>query len=425
MKYFALTILAAFGLLLGSGQVKFSSAATISVPCGASVDAAYHSAQPGDTLQLGACTYGGQQLTYDSSKATATSRVVIQGQSGTTFAGLTVSGAQHFELRNVQVNGWIFATALNKDGGGPRFSDAVFDGVNSNIFFVRTGLNITYRNGQIGPSHDSSSPTVGTYSGLPPSENVVFDNVHFYNVDRDNNPTGHVECLFVQESDGTVIRNSRFEQCDVMDLYVNAILGGKVTNMLVQNTRFDAATPSGFYSSDSGAWPVRYEFNSFGQSIVAQGASGCGNTRDSTSVNIPALLLQPCSSPPPTTTSTTTPTTTTTTTTSSSTTSTTTPTVTVTTTLPQDTTTIYSTTTLSAVTTTVDSCAPDPGYATCQDEISDLKNQLAAANALAADLRSQLDAANSQIDVLQHQLDAANNTITQIKAWLAQVPALP
>lgn len=259
---------------------------------------AYLRASPGDTVEMAGGSYGSGSLSYDPAKIGAGARVVFRPALGAavSFGGITVSGAQHFEIHDISAPGWIFCTARDKDGGGPRFSDALFENVTCNIFFVRTALDVTYRGGQIGPSHDSSSPTIGSYPGLPPSENVVIDGTHFYDVDRRDAPGGHLEGLFVQESDGTQVLNCHFEQCEVMDLYVNAIFGGRVTNMLVQNTRFEATSPSGYYSCDSGAWPVRYVGNSFGQSIIAQGASGCGNRRDSSSVTVPAALLQPCPS---------------------------------------------------------------------------------------------------------------------------------
>ena len=149
---------------------------------GASWDAAYRAAAPGDVITLASGTYGSQTLRYDASKTSSTD-VVFQPAAGATVTingDLDILGAKHITIKNVKVTSWIFGTPQNGSSGGARMEDMTFEGVTSSIFFVRAAKDVTYRGGQIGPSHGSSSarPSAPT-PGYLPSENVVIDGVKF------------------------------------------------------------------------------------------------------------------------------------------------------------------------------------------------------------------------------------------------------
>ncbi|MEZ5098366.1 MAG: choice-of-anchor Q domain-containing protein [Thermoleophilia bacterium] len=186
---------------------------------------------------------------------------------------LSIKGARDVEFRGFEADD-LFIVPLNGPDGGPRPENVAFRNMTTRFFFVRSGKRVSIVGGSVGGIDEAISSTIGTYPGLPVSEDVLIDGVTFHDVTRDANPTGHIECLFVQESDRVVIRRSRFTRCDVMDVYVNDILGGTITNLTIENNAFDQPGDGGSYAvyvyPRGTGGNVRY--NSFGASIIFDGA---------------------------------------------------------------------------------------------------------------------------------------------------------
>jgi len=264
-----------------------SAAQSVTLKPGDSWNTAYHAAAAGDVITLSAGTYSSQTLTYDASKTSSTD-VVFQPASGATVTingDIDVLGAKHITIRGVTVSSWIFGTPQNGSSGGARMEDMTFENVKTSVFFVRAAKDVTFTGGQIGPNHDAGSSTIGTYSGLAPSENVVIENTRFFDIDRLNDPSEHVECLFIQDAVGTVIRNDVFDQCEVFDIYMNSIVGVTVPkNTLIEGNTFGAPTPTGYYAiyigSGNGTVLRNNKFLQMGLSEESDvvNTSGCGNT---------------------------------------------------------------------------------------------------------------------------------------------------
>jgi hypothetical protein len=63
-------------------------------------------------------------------------------------------------------------------------------------------------------------------------------------MDRSQAPGGHMECLFVQESDRVTIQNSTFTNCSIMDVFVSPIVSTNApTNLMLKGNRFERPTP--------------------------------------------------------------------------------------------------------------------------------------------------------------------------------------
>jgi hypothetical protein len=98
--------------------------------------------------------------------------------------------------------------------------------------------------------------------------------VLFHDVTRSSSAV-HTECLQVAGTTNMIIRNSRFHHCDVFDLsFTEYNNSGKVTNLLLENNFFDAATDGGYFAvnlsqfSGGKAW-----YNSSAQAWVIQGTN--------------------------------------------------------------------------------------------------------------------------------------------------------
>lgn len=211
----------------------------MAVPCGANINSAIALAAPGAVLQLGSCSYPNQNFT-------TTIPVTVQGNgSATTVGDIDAHGAQNIALKNFDARD-SFWVPQNGSSGGRLTSNMSTDGVNFTAggIFLRGCQGCSFRNGASGNTHDASSQTIGTYSGLAPSRNILIDNWNFHDMDRSANPGGHMECLFIQESDGVTVSNSIFQRCSIMDIFVSPIVGTVVpTNITIKGNTFRTPTP--------------------------------------------------------------------------------------------------------------------------------------------------------------------------------------
>ena len=227
---------------------------TRSAPC-ASLGRAYAVAKAGDIVELASGTYGDQEI--GGSRNRTGDRVVFRPAAGATVAlgGVTFDNASRVELRDIRINNWYM-----------RYSSyVVFQNVSTRFFFIRASDHVSLLGGSVGGIQDGTSPTIGNFAGKPPSSDILVDGVLFHDVGRQENRAAHIECLFLQEAVGVVIRNSRFTRCDVMDLYVSPVQGGPTaSNVLIENNWLDAPTDGGYYAMeihpDAGTVPHNFTF---------------------------------------------------------------------------------------------------------------------------------------------------------------------
>lgn len=224
-------------------------------PC-RTLDRAYAVARLGQTVELAAGSYEGDHEIGAAAK-TGSGVVVFRPASGAsvTVGGITLRGQTHVEFRDLTAGSWFVRNVR----------DVTFRNVTTNFFFIRSSDSVRVLGGSVGPIQDGTSPTIGNYAGEPPSSNILVDRVLFHDIGRQNCPGCHVECLFLQESNGVVIRNSKFTRCDVMDLYISPTQGGPTaSNVLIENNWFDTPTDGGYYAvnlnPDPGTDPRNFVF---------------------------------------------------------------------------------------------------------------------------------------------------------------------
>jgi hypothetical protein len=216
------------------------AACTSTSPC-ASFNRAYQLAKPGQTVEVAAGSYSAQTIT-PSSRQDASPVVFRPEPNGAVSTGeIRINGASGLELRDLTINDYYVAEGS---------SSITFRNVSTRFFFIRSASAISIIGGSVGGEGDAVSPTVGaTDQSAEPSRDVVIDGVDFHDITRANKPSNHVECLFVQSVDGLTVRNSRFHNCDVFDVYVHKIgIGPVPANVTFEDDFFDAATNGGFYS---------------------------------------------------------------------------------------------------------------------------------------------------------------------------------
>jgi chitodextrinase len=230
-----------------------SSACTQSAPC-RSFGRGYAMAQLGQTVEVAGGSYGDQGF---SGSKSGSGVVTFRPASGAAVStgDMSLNGQNHIEFQNMTIDNWY----------AKYVSDITFRNINQRFFFVRVSSNVRILGGSVGPSQDGTSPTIGNYAGESPSTNITVEGVLFHDIGRQNAPGAHVECLFLQEASGVVIRNNKFTRCDIMDLYVSPVQGGiTASNVTVENNWFDQPTDGGYYAfnihPDGSAPPSNFTF---------------------------------------------------------------------------------------------------------------------------------------------------------------------
>ncbi len=219
-----------------------SNPCTTSRPC-RTFNRAYHVAPSGAAVEVRAGSYGDQLI---SAPRPAGQPVIFQPapRASVTLGELRTdsNGAGNFEVRGMTLADAYLASGTH---------DVTFRNDTMKLFYLRTTTNVSFLGGRVGGLLLSpNSPTIGA-ADTAPSKNTVIDHVLFHDIRIDPSvvPAQHGECLFVQEADGLVIRNSTFRDCSDFDIYFHQISGGgNPKNVLVENNFFGATTEGGFYT---------------------------------------------------------------------------------------------------------------------------------------------------------------------------------
>jgi hypothetical protein len=225
-----------------------SATCTRSAPCG-SLNRAYRLASPGQTIEIAGGTYADTSLPLDSTK-TAAKDVVFAAAAGARprFSAALHIGARHVELRGMQLSEtvWIDETAQNVTLRGNTMK-------NFQVFSSGTQAprNISFIGGSAGPSVDDNNRIAsnGTSTTASPT-NILIDGMRIHDFTLSAGSAAHVECLQVWAVDGLTIRDSRFRNCAVFDIFLQKLPGGAAatpSNILIENN-FMQCCRSGYYA---------------------------------------------------------------------------------------------------------------------------------------------------------------------------------
>ena len=164
----------------------------INVAPGGDLRAAYNAVPNGGTIQLSAGNYGG------FSTPSGSKDVTLRGvYPGTVLNSIGVN-ADNFHVEYVTLDNEMSSA--------------------TNTLFVSPKKNFSFKHGEI--RNQLNQPMVMLNGSTVAGEmlNPVFDDVFFHDA-VSNNAGVHMECVYSQAS-GLTIRNSRFENCAVMDVFI-------------------------------------------------------------------------------------------------------------------------------------------------------------------------------------------------------------
>jgi hypothetical protein len=199
-------------------------------PC-ATFDRAYRVAQPGQTVLIAAGSYSTQEIDVDPAKANATAPVVFRPAAGAAveIAGdLLILGASELEFQGLRLREYAVVPSTRDvvDSTTQYARNVTFRDVSAKVFYLRAAREIRILGGDIGGysyAEFSATPTIGSYAGQPPSEDVLIERVLFHDMIRGGDRSDHAECLFIQNVDGLVIRSSRFRTCPIFGIFSQAV----------------------------------------------------------------------------------------------------------------------------------------------------------------------------------------------------------
>ena len=168
-----------------------------STPC-ATFGRAYQVAHPGQIVEVAGGTYPAQTMDPPR-KPDGSAPIVFRPAPGAavTTGEIRTNGINAVRFTGMTIDDYYVATGSN---------NITFLRDTTTEFFIRSSRGISVIGGSVGGVCDATSATVGAaYQSATPSSKILIDGVAFHDMTRACDPTGHPECLFIQEVDGITV----------------------------------------------------------------------------------------------------------------------------------------------------------------------------------------------------------------------------
>jgi hypothetical protein len=231
---------------------------TQDLPC-RSLDRGYHAAADGGTVELAGGYYGCDEITAERSKTAAVVFRSATGQTAWTTCELRIAAShlvfENMKLAGIRSNSAQYLTLRNVDVACLDHEPFQLwaDKCSAGVFLFAPASHFQMLGGSVGPTWDDtyhgapgqSQIGINLAGGSAISTELVFDGVHFHD-NRRIDDTQHTSCLMVGGGDGITIRNSRFDNCAVFDLFFTwwSFVSPQyppATNILLENNLFAVA----------------------------------------------------------------------------------------------------------------------------------------------------------------------------------------
>ena len=182
-------------------------------------------AEPGQTVVMAAGSYADASVPPDASKTSPTD-VVVRPAAG---ASVSLSSEIHVTAKHLELRGLAFQRRLWVDGTAEDLT--VRDADLATFTVMSSGAqapeDISFIGGSDRPLVDANNiiASNGTSTTASPT-NILIDGDAFHDFTLSPGSGAHVECLQVWAADGLTIRNSRFRNCEVFDIFLQKLPGG-------------------------------------------------------------------------------------------------------------------------------------------------------------------------------------------------------
>jgi len=211
---------------------------TQAAPC-LSFQRARNVASPGDTVEVAAGSYGSQTLTGDK----AAPKVVFRPAAGATvtLGGLSLgscvtchTGADNLRFEDLHVNGWVQAYDPAHDFDFVRLT--------ATNFYVNSVQNVLISGGSYGGVTDGTNSKVDLSggTGYQVNRNITIDGVLLHDYRITPGSGQHDECLLIFSGTGITVRNSKFQNCEYYDIFMQHIASDRpLGGITLENNFFD------------------------------------------------------------------------------------------------------------------------------------------------------------------------------------------
>jgi hypothetical protein len=228
----------------GNANLFLSTAGSDTAACSAtapckSLNRAYQVAAPGDVVQLAGGSYGSQTIQRDAG-LTSPEDVVFRPATGATvtLGSVTVYGS-HVRLESMN------ATDLDARVTDPYqfpVSDITFRDMDARNFMVMSASNVNVIGGDYGPASDCGGPYGGSNNsirrfaenGAPNPSHILIEGVRIHDILSYNLTQCHMEGLAIFAGEGVTVRNSKFWNDSVYDIFLQSN-SGPISNLLIEN----------------------------------------------------------------------------------------------------------------------------------------------------------------------------------------------
>jgi hypothetical protein len=214
---------------------------------------AFQAAHPGDIVQLQSGDYPDQTISgVDPGKPV----VFEPAPAAQVTVGWLAVHATNLEIRNLVMAGWQ---------AYPESTGFTARNIQAHNFEIWGSQGTRVIGGSYGPSYNPGGNTLvnyiaygGTDANPVAPKNILIDGAYLHDVRR-GGPANHNECIFVSGGDGITIRDSRFQRCDVFDIFFTmSPYGTAPTNIVVENNFFDQGTLDGSYDNCCTYYAIRF-----------------------------------------------------------------------------------------------------------------------------------------------------------------------
>ena len=215
-----------------------SAACTSAAPCG-SFARAYSVAASGDTVEIRAGSYGGQN--FNVTPKASGPHVVFRPAAGAsvTVGSIDITRASYVEFRDFTVS----AATYNRQEA----QNIIYRRIKMRQFFIRGSDHIQYLDGEVdGPdsaAQEGMNWITEPYQSSDPATDILFDSMDIHDF-RKFTSGAHIDCIGIGNVNGVTIRNSRIWQCAHFAIIFGTDPSAQYTrNLLIENNFIDCCDP--------------------------------------------------------------------------------------------------------------------------------------------------------------------------------------
>jgi hypothetical protein len=205
-------------------------------PC-RTLDYVYRQAGAGEIVDVRGGRYGPQSIPRIPNRGGEPVELRAAPGEDVELAELDVAGS-HVTIRGMDAG--FVSVAPEAQAGGP-VEDVTLADDRSGGLWIRAARDVQVLRGSYGPRDNHAVVEIG---GAPASEGIVFDGVEFHDATL-SDPGAHTECIWAAGVDGLTIRNSRFRNCAIFDLFLTTYLGPDPRDVLLEGNDFGPTTAFG------------------------------------------------------------------------------------------------------------------------------------------------------------------------------------